>query len=85
MSDEFKGLELLRSLGDFDDPTGLAARVQVETMVEEMRREALLNPGATYRTNEDGPERTIKEILEGCDAEDRMIAALKEALKRGET
>jgi hypothetical protein len=81
MADEFKALELLRSLGDFGDPTGPAARVQTDTLMIEMRRLALEDPDTRYRITEDGPEQTIAEILAELDAEDAAITAMKSALE----
>lgn len=79
MADRFRSLEMLRSLGDFDDPMGPAVRLQVETLLEEMRRDAVSNPTATYRLSEEGPELTVSEILAQFEAEDRMIAVIKQA------
>jgi len=84
MADKFKALELLRSLGDFGDPTGPAARLQTETLEAEMRRLALEDPDTKYRMTVDGPEQTIAEILAELDAEKAGIAALRAALQQEE-
>ncbi|HYD15715.1 MAG TPA: hypothetical protein VEA77_04885 [Hyphomicrobium sp.] len=79
MAEEFTALQLLRELGDFSDPTGPAARLQTETLIEELRRFSEEHPKATFRITEDGPEQTAAEILAEFEAEDQALAALKEA------
>lgn len=81
MPRQLKGMDLLRSLGDFSDPVGPAARVQTDALMQEMRELALNNPEATYRISEDGPEQTITEILAELDAEDAAIEAMRAALE----
>lgn len=82
MTEGNKAMELLRSLGDFDDPTGPATRIQIETLEAKMRRYGAENPDATFRIHEDGPEQTTAEILEELDAEEAMISTLKKALEQ---
>ncbi|MEA3052945.1 MAG: hypothetical protein QOG72_1848 [Sphingomonadales bacterium] len=79
MAEEFTALRLLRELGDFSDPTGPAARLQTETLAEELRRFAEEHPEATFRITEDGSEQTAAEILAEFEAENKALAALKEA------
>jgi hypothetical protein len=79
MAEVFRALELLRELGDFSDPTGPAARLQIETLSEKLQHFAEEHPEVTFRLTEDGPEQTAAEILAEFEAEDRALAALKEA------
>lgn len=81
MAHTFSALELLRSLGDFGDPLGAAARLQVDSLLKDLRRHATEHPEMKYRLTVDGPEQTIAEILADLDEDDAAIVALKAALK----
>jgi len=80
MKNHQTAIETLKSLGDFEDPCGLAAEVQVETLMIELRQSALDNPNQSFRLSEEGPEQTIVEILADLDNEQAAIDALRQAL-----
>lgn len=82
MKSHQKAMDDLKSLGDFDDPSGPAASLQAETLMEELRQSALENPSQTFRISESGPEQTIAEILADLDKDRAGIDALKRALRQ---
>jgi hypothetical protein len=81
MKEKYSAMDRLKSLGDFSDPTGLAAQVQSSCLEQEIRRMANESPDLKFRMTEDGPEQTAAEILVELDEEERMIAALREAVE----
>ena len=77
-------VDFLKSLENFDDPIGPAARLQTDRLMRELRKAAIENPITTYRMTEDGPEQTPAEILAELDADEAFIEALRKALDEGD-
>lgn len=64
----------------FDDPTSAEAQAAIQSMMHDLRMLAEAEPGRAFRTDAEGGERGLQEILDDLDADDTAIAAVKGCL-----
>ena len=64
----------------FDHPVDVAAQRQIDSIEHDLRQHAEAEPGASYRIDEEGGERTIGQIFDELDADDAAIEAARACL-----
>ena len=79
MMDRNAVIDQLRSLGDFDDPAGLAVTVQTDALEQEIRAWLKDDPDAMMYVDADGPPRRIADVRAECDADIAAVEALARA------
>lgn len=67
------------ALERFAEPGGEGAKAQVESVEHDIRLDAA-NDDRAYRVTDDGPERTLLDILDDLDAEQSGVDALRACL-----
>lgn len=64
----------------FDEPGGVGATAQTESLFHDLRQMAEADPARPVRISEDGEARPIAEVLDELDEDDAAIAAVKGCL-----